>query len=58
MDHYKIYSRDLLNNLFGHPYTKNEFSDRDPGVSGHTSANLNKLAKDKLPGKAKLGTGS
>lgn len=24
-DNYKFYSQDLLNNLFKHPYTKNEF---------------------------------
>ncbi|MDP3798955.1 MAG: Fic family protein [Polaromonas sp.] len=34
----KIYSQDLLNNLFRHPYTKIEFVERDLGVSRITAA--------------------
>lgn len=33
----KIYSQDLLNNLFRHPYTKTEFVERDLGVSRPTA---------------------
>ncbi len=33
----KIYSQDLLNNLFTYPYTKIEFLERDLGVSARTS---------------------
>jgi Fic family protein len=34
----KIYSQDLLNNLFRHPYTRIEFVQRDLGVSRQTAA--------------------
>jgi Fic family protein len=34
----KIYSQDLLNNLFRHPYTKIEFVEKDLGVSRVTAA--------------------
>lgn len=58
-DNYKFYSQDLLNNLFKHPYTKIEFVVNDLGVSILTAANyLNKLAKDKMLRKNKLGTGN
>jgi Fic family protein len=33
----KIYSQDLLNNLFRHPYTKIEFVEKDLGVSRVTA---------------------
>jgi Fic family protein len=56
-DNYKFYSQDLLNNLFQHPYTKIEFIEKDLGVSRITAANyLNKLAKDGILTKQKLGT--
>ncbi len=58
-DNYKFYSQDLLNNLFKHPYTKIEFIQNDLGVSRITAANyLNKLSKDGLLRKEKLGTGN
>ena len=58
-DNYKFYSQDLLNNLFKHPYTKIEFIENDLGVSRITAANyLNKLSKDGLLRKGKLGTGN
>ncbi len=58
-DNYKFYSQDLLNNLFKHPYTKIEFIVNDLNVSRITAANyLNKLAKDGLLKKKKLGTGN
>jgi Fic family protein len=58
-DNYKFYSQDLLNNLFKHPYTKIEFIVEDLGVSRITAANyLNKLAKDGLLKKEKIGTGN
>ena len=58
-DNYKFYSQDLLNNLFKHPYTKIEFIEKDLSVSRITAANyLNKLAKDGLLRKEKLGTGN
>lgn len=34
----KLYSQDLLNNLFRHPYTRIEFVQRDLGVTRQTSA--------------------
>lgn len=33
----KLYSQDLLNNLFKYPYTKIDFVERDLGVSGKTA---------------------
>lgn len=58
-DNYKFYSQDLLTNLFQHPYTKIEFIERDLGVSRITAGSyLNKLAKDGILIKQKLGTGN
>lgn len=58
-NNYKFYSRDLLNNLFKHPYTKIEFVVNDLKVSRITAANyLNKLADDGLLKKARIGTGN
>ena len=58
-DNYKFYSQDLLNNLFQHPYTKIEFIEKELGVSRITAANyLNKLAKDGILIKRKIGTGN
>jgi Fic family protein len=37
-DHAKLYSQDLLNNLFRHPYTRIEFVQRDLGVTRQTAA--------------------
>lgn len=34
----KLYSQDLLNNLFRHPYTRIEFAQRDLGVTRQTAA--------------------
>ena len=56
-NNYKFYSKDLLNNLFKHPYTKIEFLVNDLGVSRVTAANyLNKLAEDGVLRKEKIGT--
>ena len=50
---------DLLNNLFKHPYTKIAFIEADLNVSRVTAANyLNRLAKDGLLKKERLGTGN
>lgn len=58
-NNYKFYSQDLLNNLFKHPYTKIEFIENDLGVSRITASKyLNRLAKDKILRKQKLGTGN
>lgn len=58
-DNYKFYSQDLLNNLFQHPYTKIKFIENDLGVSRITAGSyLNKLAKDGILIKQKLGTGN
>jgi len=58
-DNYKFYSKDLLNNLFKHPYTKIEFIENDLSVSRVTASKyLNQLAKDGLLKKEKLGTGN
>jgi Fic family protein len=52
----KIYSQDLLNNLFRHPYTKIEFIERDFGVSRPTATKyLDALTKTGFVRKAKLG---
>lgn len=34
---YKLYSQDLINNLFRHPYTRNEFIERDLDISRKTA---------------------
>ena len=52
----KIYSQDLLNNLFRHPYTKIEFLERDLDVSRPTAVRyLGELEKSGLVRKTKLG---
>lgn len=52
----KIYSQDLLNNLFRHPYTKIEFIERDLGVSRPTATKyLGALEAAGLVRKVKLG---
>lgn len=52
----KIYSQDLLNNLFRHPYTKIEFIERDLGVSRPTATKyLGALEKTEILRKTKLG---
>jgi Fic family protein len=44
-DHSKIYSQDLLNNLFRHPYTRIEFVQNEIGVTRQTAArHLDRLA--------------
>jgi len=41
----KIYSQDLINNLFRHPYTRIEFFETDLGVSRNTATKyLDELA--------------
>ena len=58
-NNYKFYSQELLNNLFQHPYTKIEFIEKELNVSRITAASyLNKLAKDGILTKHKLGTGN
>jgi len=52
----KIYSQDLLNNLFRHPYTKIEFVERDLGVSRITAAkHLDALSAHGFVVKKKIG---
>lgn len=52
----KIYSQDLINNLFRHPYTKIEFLMEEIGVSRPTAMSyLNQLHQEKLVEKTKLG---
>ena len=52
----KLYSQDLLNNLFKYPYTKIEFIERDLGVSRSTAIRyLEALAKKGLLQKQKVG---
>jgi Fic family protein len=52
----KLYSQDLLNNLFRHPYTKIEFIERDLGVSRPTASKyLWALEKSGLVRKTRLG---
>jgi Fic family protein len=51
----KLYSQDLLNNLFRHPYTKIEFIQRDLGVTRPTATKyLGDLARAGLLRKTKM----
>jgi Fic family protein len=52
----KIYSQELLNNLFRHPYTKIEFLEKDTNVSRITAAkHLDALAAKGFVEKRKIG---
>ena len=52
----KIYSQELLNNLFRYPYTKIEFVERDLGISRITAArHLDLLADKGFVRKQKIG---
>lgn len=52
----KMYSQDLLNNLFKYPYTKIEYLENDLGISRSTAIRyLNELEKLKLLAKQKIG---
>ncbi len=52
----KLYSQDLLNNLYRYPYTKIEFIENDLGVSRITAAKyLDQLSQAGLVRKQKLG---
>ena len=52
----KIYSQDLLNNLFRHPYTKVDFLANDLGISRLTATKyLNSLTAIGLLRKQKFG---
>lgn len=52
----KLYSQDLLNNLFKHPYTKIEFLENDLNITRQTAASyLNKLAEAGFLFKTKIG---
>jgi Fic family protein len=56
--HKKIYSQDLINNLFTHPYTRIEFVERDLDVSRLTATRyLDTLAEDGFLVKQKIGRG-
>ena len=55
-EHPKIYSNELLNNLFSHPYTKIELVQNDLGVSRITAMKyLNELSKSGIVEKNKVG---
>lgn len=52
----KMYSQDLLNNLFKYPYTKIEYLENDLGISRSTAIRyLKELEKMKLLAKQKIG---
>jgi len=54
--HPKIYSQDLLNNLFKHPYTKIDFLEKDLNISRQTAAKyLDELSESGLLKKEKIG---
>ncbi|MDP1624724.1 MAG: Fic family protein [bacterium] len=54
-DHPKMYSQDLINNLFRHPYTKIEFLMNDLNISRLTAAKyLDTLARDGFLVKEKI----
>jgi len=51
----KMYSQDLINNLFRHPYTKIDFLKRDLNISRLTAAKyLDTLAEDGFLAKEKI----
>lgn len=51
-----VYSQDLINNLFRHPYTKIEFVVKEVGVSRPTAMSyLNQLIDEGILSKLKLG---
>ncbi|MDR1935797.1 MAG: Fic family protein [Candidatus Accumulibacter sp.] len=53
---YRFYSQDLINNLFGHPYTKIDFVMRDLGISRLTATHyLNQLVEGGFLRKQKSG---
>lgn len=55
-EHTKIYSQDLLNNLFRHPYTRIEYVQTDLGVSRPTATKyLDELAEGGLLLKQRIG---
>ncbi len=55
----KMYSQDLLNNLFKYPYTKIEFIQADLQVSRNTAIrHLEQLVKEKILVKHKIGRGN
>lgn len=55
-DHRKIYSQDLLNTLFRHPYTRIDFIQKELQVTRQTAARyLDELAEAKLISKHKYG---
>lgn len=52
----KIYSQDLLNNIFKHPYTKIEFLEQELGIQRKTAAKyLDALVGQELMTKEKIG---
>ena len=54
--HPRIYSQDLINNLFQHPYTKIQFLMKELNISRPTATRyLNTLTKDGILKKARLG---
>jgi Fic family protein len=58
-DHSKIYSQDLINNLFRHPYTRIEYVQHDLDVSRITATKyLDELAKAAILQKHKIGRNS
>jgi Fic family protein len=55
----KIYSQELLNNLFAHPYTRIEYVESDLGVNRQTAAKyLDRLAATGIVDKLKVGRDS
>lgn len=55
-DHTKIYSQDLLNNLFRHPYTRIDYVQSELGVSRPTATKyLDELAEGGLLAKQRIG---
>ena len=55
-EHPKLYSQDLLNNLFRHPYTRIEYVERELGVSRPTATKyLDMLAAARFLDKQRIG---
>ncbi len=58
-DHPKVYSQDLLNNLFRHPYTRIEYVEKELGVSRPTATKyLDTLAAAGFLDKQRIGRNS
>ncbi len=55
-DHRRVYSQELLNTLFRHPYTRIEYMQKELGITRQTAARyLDELGEAKLLTKHRIG---